>query len=200
MPHTIACWAYKGGASKTTTCLNTAGALHAMGHSVAVIDQDEQETTVALSTLAGMPFPVLSAATTEAPPDVEYLFLDYPPGYSGASVNGQQDLLIVPVKPVWTDYEATMRGLQSLDATNKAMPIVAMYESTRAPHKAFLEKLQGMYGNDIPVIPKRSAIEDTNNFGVTVFDMPLRTYGVKEAREIYTSIALRVKAALGIPA
>ena len=192
MAFTVATWSYKGGASKTTTCLNTAAALHSLGFTVAVIDQDEQATTVALSGLAGMPFPVLSASEVSTPPNVDFLFLDYPPGYAGAEISQQQDLLLVPVRPVWTDYEATKRGLKSLGAGNQVIVIAAMVEQQREPHKVFVDRLRKEYGDDMPVIPKRSVIEDTNNYGLTVFDMPLQSYGVRAARSLYMDIATRI--------
>lgn len=165
----------KGGAGKTTCCLQLAGTLARRGSRVLVIDADPQGTAVrwaASATDDDHPFPArvvsLSAAggkvhreAKKFVDDYDFLFLDGPPGmdstvsYSALLIS---DLALMPVIPspadLWatTGFQKLVESVQPINESLQARIVVNMGQHTTLA---------------------RSALEVLENFGIPLLNTRL---------------------------
>jgi chromosome partitioning protein len=128
----------KGGAGKTTTCMNLAGGLVEAGYKVLVIDSDLQASAMAWRNNGGeenqLGFEVVSMPTNTlhkdlpalaARSDYDLILVDCPPG--GAHRSKSDDItrsamlaatvILMPVQPSPVDYQAAITMLPLLQDT-----------------------------------------------------------------------------------
>lgn len=210
---TIGVHSYKGGVSKTTTSLHLCGALVEQGLKVALLDMDPQGSATFLTTDiedSHYPFDIYPDTVEALNADLEhwttivehfqetgidYLVCDYPPGIPGAKINGRHDLVLVPFRPCIPDYEAAQRGMNSLDADTKVIPVLTMVDSSSPDHREFVSTVQEQFG-DVPVIPRRAIFERANNNGSTIYSMNKNLYGLRPAKQAVNNLANKILEAL----
>ena len=125
MPTIISVANQKGGAGKTTVCMNLAGGLHEAGYRVLVIDADPQQSATKWRNKReenALGFDILSMPRAGIHRDLpamnlnyEVILIDCPPGLADNQGQGgitigavlASQVVLVPVQPTFLDYEAS---------------------------------------------------------------------------------------------
>ena len=226
---TVAVWSYKGGVGKTTLAFHLTDALATRGYNVALLDLDPQGSTTALSeandaalasgdtTDKGFLFDLYADSAElgalHATPEAwarlvqhlgeaghDLVVSEYGPGIPGAVLGNRHDVVLVPFQPCRTDYEAALRGVQSLPEGVKAIGVLTRYKRTSPSHQVFLDLAQEQFGQDNVLVMQEAGVFQTcNNLGRSVYTLKERVYGLSAAKAAMDATAEAVLADLNMP-
>lgn len=120
---TIAVANLKGGAGKTTASMLISTQLTKLGHTVTVLDMDNQKSAARWAVLAeedGTPLPFEVRVTRPRSlhryePSTDFTFIDTPPGHPDIvdEAVAAADLLIVPTPPGFMDTDRTWEAVEA---------------------------------------------------------------------------------------
>ena len=206
----------KGGSSKTTTAMSISGALGKRGHSVLLVDADEQQTALRWSKAAPLhkPFPAavigmasygekLHREVQRQLENYDFIVIDTPPALAaGAPVSALliANLAVVPVPPAPADLWAA-RGVKLLIEsvqvvnTNLAAVLIASRVQRTSLTRAVLQEMKHF---GIPLInaqlSNRTAFQEAVLAGTTVCALGR---GAKAAADEVSAVTDEILDALG---
>lgn len=127
----------KGGATKTTTSMNLAGALIEAGNTVRVADMNNEQRSAAKWARRGDEFQSVVISISEKQPrkdineiigtGIDYLIIDTPPELMTPALKAAllSDLIIIPCPPSPLDLEAAEETIDLAETTGKPFMLLA---------------------------------------------------------------------------
>lgn len=175
---TITVWNQKGGVGKSTVALNLAGAAHAAGHTVLLVDADPQGSLANIAADGHLPFAVVHGWPDEKPEGIDLVIEDTAPR---TDVMPSGDVVVIPYQPTRIDYAATVAHLEQLKAEGRhVVAILNRVDVRKNDHREFS---YDQIGEGAIILPERSALQRAIGEGRTVFDDVLKNlYGMAAAR------------------
>lgn len=173
----ISVWNEKGGVGKTTMSFNLAGAAHAKGLSVLLIDRDPQGSCAWMYKDGNSPFQVVSELPKTSP-DVDLIIFDMPPQTNEIP----RGTVVIPFQPTRLGYGVVPKHLAYFKENNKRVVQVAnMVDKRKGDHRTFALE---MAKRGVHIVASRSIYERVTGLGRTVFDPSLTgMYGLREAKK-----------------
>lgn len=209
----------KGGAGKTTTTMQLAGAIARRRYNkVLVVDADPQgsATRWAASAEDSNPFPAsvvgLSAANEKVHREVkkfiddyDFIIIDCPPAADSPVPQSAliiADLALVPILPSPLDMWAAVgikQVIENASAINEALQAILILNQTQAKTTLTQESAEVLSEFGIPLaktqISQRQIYRQSAAFGVTVHDLPKASAATKEiealADEVFTVLGIK---------
>lgn len=195
----------KGGAGKTTTAMNLAGALMEKGCIVAMFDLDPQQSLSRLLSAHDGAVQALGSTAQQhvAQGDVEewlrtllphsgYVVIDTPP-FEGAIMDAAiavADHVIIPTRLAQQDIDSLLDTLSRCPGSATIVPNA--FSVRRALHKATVAELRRIYGAAVSAkeIPDSAVIEESLNAGTPVVRFARRS----APATAYRALAMQVLA------
>jgi chromosome partitioning protein len=189
----------KGGAGKTTLCVNLAAGI-SRDHSIVVIDADPQGSSLQWRAIAGdnVSFPVyaptfsLREQARQYTVKNEYILIDCPPSVHAPqtlAVLEFADLALIPVQPSPVDLWATVHIEKAINEAREANPgLKAMLVINQLEARTTLSKLVREVLSEISLpiadtaIRRRAVYRNSALEGKSVFDIGKR--GAEAAAEL----------------
>ena len=200
----------KGGAGKSTTSLNRAGAMADNGARVLLIDADpESHTASDWSAVRGddnpppfkiiaMPQPILHRDVPGLAADYDFVVIDGPPQSSPItkSAIAAADLVVIPVQPSGADHRATretvalVKEYHDFKETQKSVFLLSRKKTNTAIVAGIRKALSADYG--LPQlrteIPDRIAYAEAITKGTTIFEEQPKGPGPDDFRALLAEI------------
>jgi chromosome partitioning protein len=183
---TVTFWNYKGGVGKSTLSYNFAGCLHNRGSRVALLDKDRQGTAIAMKdTFNNSVFPVARiSGELEDRENFDYFVVDQQPALEGKDITSRQDLIVIPIRPCWSDFHAAIQGVEKLNDDDNYVVIINQVDARSIEHKEVIELIREEFDKPLFVVPRRTVFERANNRGVSIFQVDSNFTGAKQCRTI----------------
>lgn len=201
----------KGGAGKTTTTMQVAGAITKRHYKVLVVDADPQATATrwAASAEDATPFPAsvvgLSAANEKVHREVkkfiddyDFIIIDCPPAADSPVPQSAllvADLALVPILPSPLDIWATIGIKQVIDNAanfNEELQARLVLNQTNPKTTLAKESVEVLSKFDIPLsktkIQQRQIYRQSAAFGTIVHNMPKAAPAIKEIESLVNEI------------
>lgn len=126
----------KGGATKTTTCMNIAGSLIEAGYTVRIADMNNEQGSATKWARRGEEFQNVVTLISNKKPGreiqeisqhVDFVIIDTPPELTPAALKAilLSDLVIVPCQASPLDLDSVEETIEVLDATEKPFKLLA---------------------------------------------------------------------------
>jgi chromosome partitioning protein len=125
----------KGGATKTTTSMNLAGAFIELGYSVRVVDMNNEQRSAAKWANRGDEFQNIVVSISDRQPrkdiaeisNVDFIIIDTPPELMTPALKAAllSDLIIIPCSPSPLDLEAAEETVDLAVTTGKSFKLLA---------------------------------------------------------------------------
>lgn len=125
----VSVWNPKGGQGKSMLALNLAAAALDLGLKPVVIDADMQGTCLIFNEEGNLPFEVIEGIPS-TPPDADLVLIDH---QAHDWEVPRSPLLVMPVKPVRSQYATYADALKKAQATNKRIITVVTDGDDRRP-------------------------------------------------------------------
>ena len=200
----------KGGVGKSTITANLAGELKELGHTVAVLDLDPQQSLLSWANFGnGLLKTIVEAIDTTDPRSLmvamgrvgksaDWTLLDCPPGLPDTGIMAAlvADLVLLPVSPSPLDFKASKEAVQLVREAKERRkdkgPIIAFVpsrvEENTVLGRDLAESLKKLGEPVMPAISKRIAFAECVLAGQTLREYAPHNGGVGEFRNLAKAI------------
>lgn len=179
----VSVWNPKGGQGKSTVAINLAAAAVDNGHSVIVIDRDEQGTSMLYQQAQHLPFEVLGVFPEKAPA-VDLVLIDH---MANDRRVPESRILVMPVIPKRSQYAAYIEARQLAEARSKRLVSVVINGDLRRSDERHV--IQALKKDGALEIRASGAFGRADSEYRTIFDDKLNpVYGIKERRNEFLKL------------
>jgi len=183
----VSVWNPKGGQGKSMVAINLSAAAVDLGLKPAVIDRDEQGTSMLYHQAGNLPFEVLPDYPRSAP-DVDLVLVDH---MANDRVVPRPPLLVIPVIPKRSQYAAYVEALkQAENAGKRIITVVTNGDLRREQERVVVLALKQRGAFEI----RASGIfSRADNDYRTIYDPALNgAYGIRERRHEFSAVLAAV--------
>lgn len=181
---TVSFWARKGGVGKSSLALMVAGAAHARGLSVVLVDLDTQGSLSWLSQFDNFPCEVIKKVPANG---YDLVIIDYPPNLDTTPIG----TVCVPYAPAALDIGAVKRYIPKL--RKKGLTVIEVVNKVNNNRSESREYANKQRKAGALLVKDRSIYQRAQSSGTTIFDKSLNgKYAVREARAEINTILEKI--------